>query len=63
MGEVVSLHLLPKEVKNEMLPTTDMFLNERKCTALVDTGFIQILVSRFMYHSWRSKELNVLMAD
>ena len=62
-GEVISVNLLSREMKNEALPTTDIFMNGRKCTALVDTGCMQALVSKFMCHSWRPGEVSMLTAD
>lgn len=49
--------------KNEMQATTGIILNRRKFTALVDTGRMHTLVSRFMCHSWMPREVNVLTAD
>ena len=37
-GELISVSLLFKEMKNEVLPTADILVNGRKGTALVDTG-------------------------
>lgn len=56
-SEVVSINLLPKEVKNETMLTADIILNG---SAQVDTGCIQTLVSRFMCYCWRPRQMDVL---
>ena len=54
---------MASSVFTEMMDMTDIFVNRRKCTALVDTGCIQMLVSRFMCHSKKPGEVNVLAVD
>ena len=49
------------EINKEALPMTHILVNGKKCIALIDTGYTQMLVSRFMCHSWKPKE--VLRAD
>lgn len=59
-SEGVSINLLPKEVKNETMLTTDIILNGSE---QVDTGCMQTLVSRFMCYCWRPRQMDVLTAN
>ena len=59
-SEGVSTNLLLKQVKNRKLATVKVFINRRECTALVDSGCSQTLVSKAVCHWWRQKEMGAI---
>lgn len=62
-GEGISTSLLPEQVKTWKLPTVQVFVNGVECTALVDLGCSQTLVSKAVCRCWRQEEVGVLTAD
>lgn len=62
-GEGVSASLLPEQVKTRKLPTVQVFVDGVECTALVDSGCSQTLVSKTVCRCWKQEEVGVLTAD
>ena len=62
-GGGISISLLPDQLNTRKLPSMKVRVDGQECTALIDSGCSQTLVSKAMCRFWKQKSAGVLTAD
>ena len=62
-GGGIRISLLPDRLNTKKLPSMKVHVHGQECTALIDSGCSQTLVSKAICHFWKWKSAGVLTAD
>ena len=62
-GGGISISLLPDRLNTKKLPSMKVHVDGQECTALIDSGCSQTLVSKAVCHFWKRKSAEVLTTD